>query len=90
MRSGHVSPGESFFHLFGRSSWEDLGDWTSGDDEVTRTIIESDDRIHEFGDLGELGVPDELEVATLGGDNHSTSREMCIRDRVGVAAARDA
>src|ERR1019366_7573523 len=67
VRAGDVGLRERSLHLPRRTLGQDLGNWSCGDDEMSWTIVEANHGIDQAGDLGQLRIPDELKIATLGG-----------------------
>ena len=54
-------------HLGRRPRGPDDGQRAAGDDEVTRAVVQPDDRVGAGGDVDQLRVADELEVAAVPG-----------------------
>ena len=70
---GHVRLGEGQGNLAGGSSGPDGGQRPTGDDEVSGPVVEANDRVGARGDVDQLGVADELQVAA-GVGGHDTPR----------------
>ena len=69
MGAGDVGLVQGGLHLSRRPGRPHRRQGTTGDDEVTRPMGKADDRIQGLGDLDELPVADELEIAaSLGRD----------------------
>ena len=59
--------------MLGRALGINLGHRSTGDDEMARSVVEANDGVDQFGNLGELRVPDELEISTPGRENDATA-----------------
>jgi len=52
---------------------------------MARSVVEANDGVDQFGNLGELRVPDELEISTPGRENDATAISMVANSSAGCS-----
>jgi hypothetical protein len=65
--------GESQRHLTGRASRPDGSEGTPGHNEVSGPMVETNDGVGTDGDVNQLGISDELQVAARIGRDGAAS-----------------